>query len=135
MASDKKPLNPVRRGSSQLPHESLLLLLLANQHWPSWLQPTGAERRSRADGCCGTTVAVHSLPQPACPARRAPTAALPRARLLASLLLTLQVWGAIKPFVNGGAAGMLSTCVMQPVDMVKVRIQLGEKGNPVSRDQ
>ena len=29
-------------------------------------------------------------------------------------------------------AGMISTCIIQPVDMVKVRIQLGEKGNPVS---
>lgn len=29
-------------------------------------------------------------------------------------------------------AGMISTVFIQPVDMVKVRIQLGEKGNPVS---
>lgn len=42
------------------------------------------------------------------------------------------VWAAAKPFVNGGASGMLSTCLIQPIDMVKVRIQLGEKGNPVS---
>lgn len=27
---------------------------------------------------------------------------------------------------------MISTVFIQPVDMVKVRIQLGEKGNPVS---
>ncbi len=42
------------------------------------------------------------------------------------------VWSAAKPFVNGGLSGMLATCIMQPVDMVKVRIQLGDKGGPVS---
>lgn len=36
------------------------------------------------------------------------------------------VWGTVKPFVNGGTSGMLATCVIQPVDMVKVRIQLGQ---------
>ncbi|PIA53966.1 hypothetical protein AQUCO_00900500v1 [Aquilegia coerulea] len=36
------------------------------------------------------------------------------------------VWPTIKPFVNGGASGMLATCVIQPVDMIKVRIQLGQ---------
>jgi solute carrier family 25 oxoglutarate transporter 11 len=30
------------------------------------------------------------------------------------------VWSAIKPFVNGGASGMLATCIIQPIDMVKV---------------
>jgi solute carrier family 25 oxoglutarate transporter 11 len=42
------------------------------------------------------------------------------------------VWKAIKPFVNGGASGMAATCVMQPVDMVKVRLQLGATGSPFS---
>ncbi|KAK9125723.1 hypothetical protein Scep_014569 [Stephania cephalantha] len=37
-----------------------------------------------------------------------------------------RVWLTVKPFVNGGASGMLATCVIQPVDMVKVRIQLGQ---------
>ncbi|KAK0592072.1 hypothetical protein LWI29_012804 [Acer saccharum] len=36
------------------------------------------------------------------------------------------VWPTVKPFVNGGASGMLATCVIQPVDMIKVRIQLGQ---------
>lgn len=45
------------------------------------------------------------------------------------------IWAAAKPFVNGGASGMISTCIIQPIDMVKVRIQLGEKGNPVSARQ
>uniref|UniRef100_A0A453ECI0 Uncharacterized protein n=1 Tax=Aegilops tauschii subsp. strangulata TaxID=200361 RepID=A0A453ECI0_AEGTS len=30
------------------------------------------------------------------------------------------VWKTVKPFVNGGASGMLATCVIQPIDMVKV---------------
>ncbi|KAL4450703.1 hypothetical protein ABPG77_001059 [Micractinium sp. CCAP 211/92] len=42
------------------------------------------------------------------------------------------VWAAAKPFVNGGLSGMISTVIIQPIDMVKVRIQLGEKGNPFS---
>ncbi|KAL6619907.1 hypothetical protein ACP70R_035046 [Stipagrostis hirtigluma subsp. patula] len=37
-------------------------------------------------------------------------------------------WRTVRPFVNGGAAGMLATCVIQPVDMVKLG-QIGE--NPV----
>ncbi|KAJ4970124.1 hypothetical protein NE237_003223 [Protea cynaroides] len=36
------------------------------------------------------------------------------------------VWPTVKPFLNGGASGMLATCVIQPVDMIKVRIQLGQ---------
>lgn len=36
------------------------------------------------------------------------------------------VWSTVKPFVNGGASGMLATCVIQPIDMIKVRIQLGQ---------
>lgn len=34
------------------------------------------------------------------------------------------VWKAAKPFVVGSASGMFSTCCIQPIDMVKVRIQL-----------
>lgn len=30
------------------------------------------------------------------------------------------VWPTAKPFCNGGASGMLATCVVQPIDMVKV---------------
>lgn len=40
------------------------------------------------------------------------------------------VWKAIKPFVNGGLSGMGATSIIQPIDMVKVRLQLGEKGSP-----
>ena len=28
------------------------------------------------------------------------------------------------PFINGGAAGMVATSVIQPIDMIKVRLQL-----------
>ena len=41
-------------------------------------------------------------------------------------------WKATKPFVNGGLSGMAATCIIQPIDMVKVRIQIGAKGGPVS---
>ncbi|RMD39676.1 hypothetical protein DV735_g5452, partial [Chaetothyriales sp. CBS 134920] len=37
------------------------------------------------------------------------------------------------PFVNGGLAGMFATAIVQPVDMIKVRLQLageGSKGGP-----
>lgn len=33
---------------------------------------------------------------------------------------TSGVWPTVKPFVNGGASGMLATCVIQPIDMIKV---------------
>ncbi|SMQ50197.1 unnamed protein product [Zymoseptoria tritici ST99CH_3D7] len=32
------------------------------------------------------------------------------------------------PFINGGAAGMVATCVVQPMDMIKVRLQLAGEG-------
>ncbi|MCO5570248.1 hypothetical protein L7F22_023967 [Adiantum nelumboides] len=37
-----------------------------------------------------------------------------------------KAWATAKPFVNGGVFGMLATCVIQPVDIVKMRIQLGQ---------
>ncbi|MCO5596871.1 hypothetical protein L7F22_050941 [Adiantum nelumboides] len=39
---------------------------------------------------------------------------------------TSKAWAAAKPFVNGGVFGMLATCVIQPLDIVKVCIQLGQ---------
>lgn len=42
------------------------------------------------------------------------------------------VWTAAKPFVNGGLSGMAATCIIQPVDMVKVQLQLGAKGSPLA---
>ncbi|KAK6355026.1 putative mitochondrial 2-oxoglutarate/malate carrier protein [Orbilia brochopaga] len=34
----------------------------------------------------------------------------------------------VLPFVNGGLAGVMASCVIQPVDMIKVRIQLAGEG-------
>ncbi|KAM0037717.1 putative mitochondrial carrier domain superfamily [Helianthus debilis subsp. tardiflorus] len=35
------------------------------------------------------------------------------------------VWLTIKTFVNGGASGMLATCAIQPIDMIKVFTEHG----------
>lgn len=41
----------------------------------------------------------------------------------------------IQPFIIGGSSGMFATCIIQPVDMIKVSIQLkseelhGQKGS------
>lgn len=42
------------------------------------------------------------------------------------------LWLAVKPYVNGGLSGMMATCIIQPIDMVKVRLQLGATGGPFS---
>jgi len=39
------------------------------------------------------------------------------------------VWPVIEPFVLGGASGMMATCCIQPLDMIKVRIQLLGEGS------
>ena len=31
------------------------------------------------------------------------------------------LWKTVKPFLNGGASGMVATCCIQPIDIVKVR--------------
>ena len=33
------------------------------------------------------------------------------------------------PFINGGTAGMVATCCIQPIDMIKVRLQLAGEGS------
>ncbi|KAI8805209.1 mitochondrial substrate carrier protein [Cladochytrium replicatum] len=38
------------------------------------------------------------------------------------------VWDAAQPFVFGGISGMTATAIIQPIDMVKVRIQLQGEG-------
>jgi solute carrier family 25 oxoglutarate transporter 11 len=38
------------------------------------------------------------------------------------------LWQTVEPFVLGGSSGMLATCVIQPMDMIKVRIQLAGEG-------
>jgi len=37
----------------------------------------------------------------------------------------MDLWKACKPFVTGSLSGCFATCCIQPIDMVKVRIQLG----------
>ena len=41
------------------------------------------------------------------------------------------VLATVKPFLNGGLSGMGATCIIQPIDMVKVRLQIGATGSPV----
>lgn len=38
------------------------------------------------------------------------------------------VMRAALPFINGGIAGMVATTVIQPIDMIKVRLQLAGEG-------
>ena len=57
----------------------------------------------------------------------APAPAAPKPAAKSSLSQTLG------NFAVGGLAGMLATCVMQPIDMIKVRVQLaGEAGTSTS---
>lgn len=44
----------------------------------------------------------------------------------------MDAWKTVKPYVNGGASGMIATCCIQPLDIVKVRIQLGQQGSPLA---
>jgi len=41
---------------------------------------------------------------------------------------TFPAWKGAYPFVTGGSAAMMATCIIQPIDMVKVRIQMQEVG-------
>eukprot|EP00484_Ammonia_sp_Unknown_P000347 CAMPEP_0197022340 /NCGR_PEP_ID=MMETSP1384-20130603/3255_1 /TAXON_ID=29189 /ORGANISM="Ammonia sp." /LENGTH=310 /DNA_ID=CAMNT_0042450371 /DNA_START=87 /DNA_END=1019 /DNA_ORIENTATION=- len=38
------------------------------------------------------------------------------------------LWKAVRPFIIGGLSGSCATCCIQPIDMVKVRIQLQGEG-------
>jgi len=42
------------------------------------------------------------------------------------------VWKAVRPFFIGGASAITATCCIQPIDMVKVQIQLQEGGNVIT---
>eukprot|EP00958_Prasinococcus_capsulatus_P019210 scaffold2348_cov341-Prasinococcus_capsulatus_cf.AAC.6 len=42
-----------------------------------------------------------------------------------------KMWTTVKPFMNGGLSGMGATCIIQPIDIVKVRLQLGATGGPL----
>ena len=41
------------------------------------------------------------------------------------------VWSFARPFLIGGTSGCMATCCIQPIDMVKVRIQLMGEGTGV----
>lgn len=58
-------------------------------------------------------------PAPAAPA--APKPVDPNASLKA-------IWKPMSPFVFGGVSGMFATCIIQPLDMIKVRLQLSGEG-------
>merc|ERR1711963_1353592 len=47
---------------------------------------------------------------------------------VANDILHTPLMRAALPFINGGISGMVATTVIQPVDMVKVRIQLAGEG-------
>lgn len=48
---------------------------------------------------------------------------------IATDLLHSPIARAALPFINGGISGMVATSVIQPVDMIKVRIQLAGEGS------
>jgi solute carrier family 25 oxoglutarate transporter 11 len=52
--------------------------------------------------------------------------AVPAAALAPVHASKSSAWQNAKPFVNGGLAGCIGLTIMQPVDLVKVRIQLGQ---------
>ena len=41
------------------------------------------------------------------------------------------VWKAVKPFSNGGMSGMIATCCIQPIDIVKVSCEIEESKKAV----
>jgi len=43
---------------------------------------------------------------------------------------TSGVWRAVKPFVNGGSSGIVATCCIQPIDIVKVRLSPAPRPPP-----
>lgn len=42
-----------------------------------------------------------------------------------------KIWKVIRPFIIGGMSGCSATAIIQPIDMVKVQIQLQEGGNMI----
>ena len=73
-----------------------------------------------------------SLKQAAESARNKTSEVVGRARsdsaTLAKDMLHSPIAKAALPFINGGISGMVATSVIQPIDMIKVRIQLAGEG-------
>ncbi|KAJ5669647.1 mitochondrial 2-oxoglutarate/malate carrier protein [Penicillium macrosclerotiorum] len=61
-------------------------------------------------------------------AQQATQAAIENPKQTTSEILHHPYMRAALPFINGGLAGMTATVVIQPVDMVKVRLQLAGEG-------
>ncbi|MCJ1375908.1 putative mitochondrial 2-oxoglutarate/malate carrier protein [Loxospora ochrophaea] len=58
----------------------------------------------------------------------ATTTSSPQTESTTSLILHHPTTRAALPFINGGLAGMTATTVIQPIDMIKVRLQLAGEG-------
>jgi solute carrier family 25 (mitochondrial oxoglutarate transporter), member 11 len=61
-------------------------------------------------------------------ARETTKAAMENPSAAATTILHQPLVRAALPFINGGLAGMTATVVIQPVDMIKVRLQLAGEG-------
>lgn len=61
-------------------------------------------------------------------AQKTTKAAIENPAATTSTILHHPYMRAVLPFINGGLAGMTATIVIQPVDMVKVRLQLAGEG-------
>ncbi|KAJ5495812.1 mitochondrial 2-oxoglutarate/malate carrier protein [Penicillium diatomitis] len=73
-------------------------------------------------------MASRSIKDTALSAQRSTKAAIENPGAATTTLLHHPYMRAALPFINGGLAGMTATVVIQPVDMVKVRLQLAGEG-------
>lgn len=82
-----------------------------------------------------TTEAVAAPPAPPAPAAVPKMAAVETAVTSNNLQDRSMVWKTVRPFLIGGLSASSATCCIQPIDMVKVRIQLQSgkvNANPVN---
>ncbi|KAF7719677.1 Mitochondrial 2-oxoglutarate/malate carrier protein [Penicillium ucsense] len=73
-------------------------------------------------------MASRSIKDTALSAQRSTKAAIENPGAATTTLLHHPYMRVALPFINGGLAGMTATVVIQPVDMVKVRLQLAGEG-------
>ncbi|EPS33917.1 putative mitochondrial 2-oxoglutarate/malate carrier protein [Penicillium oxalicum] len=73
-------------------------------------------------------MASRSIKDTALSAQRTTKAAMENPAAATTTVLHHPYMRAALPFINGGLAGMTATVVIQPVDMVKVRLQLAGEG-------
>jgi len=84
-----------------------------NRRNPQLLQTTRAAGSDGGNHTSAATVARHT-----CPAQPNET----NHPLDTMSLADNATWKAVKPFMNGGLSGMGATCIIQPLDIVKVRL-------------